>query len=124
MRFSEEGLELSFAVVVIVALIYLGSIVLTYYLNKANLTLGVVAMQDARKSLKNYQDKNGTYPTNIDFNDCSDQNGIVIVNCDEIKGDIRSFESYVGSDKTFVLKAKAKDSAQTLITITESSISF
>jgi len=124
MRFTEDGLEFFVVVVIMGGLIAFGATFFAQYLDKARLTLSVAAMQDAQEALKAYRGRTQTYPQSLDFGDCSDQDDLVVLSCDAIKGDIEGFVSYAGTGETFVLKAEAKDSNRTLITVTESAISY
>ena len=124
MRFNDEWLELIVFLLIIGVLTSMGATVFTEYVDKARLTLSVAAMENAQKSLLSYQKRNRAYPRSLDFGDCSDEDGHLVLNCDKVMGDIESIESYVGTEETFILKAKAKDSEQTLITVTESTISY
>lgn len=124
MDFAEEWLEPLVILIVVVAIAIMGATGFNQYLDKARLTLSVAAMNKAQNSLKNYQSIHRTFPTNLEFTDCSDQNHVVVLRCDEVKADIDSFLNYVGTAETFILKAKAKDSKGTFITVTELAISF
>lgn len=124
MGFAEEWLELLIILLVLVAITIIGATGFYQYLDKARLTLSVAAMNKAQGALKNYKAMHRSFPVNLEFSDCSDQNHLVVLNCDEVKADINSLLSYAGTTETFVLKAMAKDSQGTFITVTESAISY
>ena len=124
MNFIDEWLELLVVLIFVAALIVMGSVVYSQYLDKARLTLSVAAMNKAQVILKSYKSSHHSFPTNLDFSNCSNQDHRVVLNCDEVKADINSFVSYTGTAETFVLKAKAKDSRGTAITVTESAIAY
>jgi type II secretory pathway pseudopilin PulG len=120
----DEWLELLVFLVVVGALMVMGGTFFNQYLDKARLTLSVAALNKAQDTLKNYKAMHRSFPASLDFSNCSNQDHRVVLNCDEIKADINSFVSYVGTAETFVLKAKAKDSRGTFIVVTESTISY
>lgn len=124
MDFIDEWSDLLVILIVVVALIAMGGTFFNQYLEKARLTLSVAALNKAQETLKYYKGKHRSFPASLDLSNCSDQDHHVVLNCDEIKADINSFVSYAGTAEKFVLKAKAKDSQVTLITVTESNISF
>ena len=124
MDFADEWLEPLVILIVIGAITVLGGTFYYQYLDKARLTLSVTALNKAQNTLKSYKANHRTFPASLNFSKCSDQDQMAVFNCDEIKGDINSFVSYIGTAETFELKAKAKDSKGTFITVTESKISF
>lgn len=124
MDFAEEWIELLVILIAFVAITVLGGTVFYQYLDKARLTLSVATLDKARVTLKNYKTEHRSFPASLDFTNCSDQDHFVVLSCDDIKADINSFVSYAGTADTFVLKAKAKDSYGTFITVTESTVSY
>lgn len=124
MDFAEEWLEPLVILLVLVAITVMGATGFYQYLDKARLTLSVAAMNKAQETLKHYKAMHRSFPESLEFSNCSDQDHFVILSCDEVKADISSFVSYVGTANTFVLKARARDSRGTFITVTESAISF
>ncbi len=124
MDFADEWLEPLVILIAMAAITVLGGTFFYQYLDKARLTLSVDALNKAQETLKIYKANHRTFPASLNFNNCYDQDQTAVFNCDEIKADINSFVSYVGTAETFVLKAKAKDSKGTFITVTESKISF
>lgn len=124
MDFAEEWQEMLVILLVLVAITIMGATGFYQYLDKARLTLSVAAMNKAQDALKNYKALHRSFPASIEFTSCSDQDHFIILSCDEVKADINSFVSYAGSAETFVLKAKAKDSHGTFITVTESAITY
>lgn len=124
MNLVDEWIEPLIILIVIAALAVMGGTVFYQYLDRARLTLSVAALNKAQDTLKKYKATHQSFPASLDFSTCSDQDRRVVLNCEEIKADINGFVSYVGTRETFVLKAKAKDSQGTFITVTESTNSF
>lgn len=124
MDFADEWLEPLVILIVVAALMVMGATFFYQYLDKARLTLSIAALNKAQDTLKNYKSEHLSFPVSLEFSNCSDQNHFIILSCDELKADINSFVSYVGTSETFVLKVKAKDSKGTVIKVTESAISF
>jgi prepilin-type N-terminal cleavage/methylation domain-containing protein len=97
------------------------------YIEKAQKTLSINTMNNLRKGIEDYASQYGTYPTTFDFNTCKDQDGNSIYPwepCGSLKFRLYSLDSYVRTGSGFILTAKAKDKAHTLITITEYSITY
>lgn len=118
-------LELLIVLAVLGVLAAIATMGFFHYVDKARLTLSVAALRNARTMLLAYHVDHQAYPASLDFTDCTDQDGETVFKvfaCDTIKSDITAFESYAGTPDGFVLKAKAKDSEQTLVTITETTI--
>jgi type II secretory pathway pseudopilin PulG len=124
MDFVDEWIDFLVLLIVVGALTVMGGTVFYQYLDKARLTLSVAALQKAQETLKSYKATHRAFPASLDFNTCSDHDHFVVLSCSEIKADINSFVSYAGTAETFILKAKAKDSRGTPITLTESTISY
>ena len=124
MDFAEEWIEPLIIMIVVGVVAVLGATVFYQYLDKARLTLSVAALDKARDTLKNYKAEHRSFPASLDFSNCSDQDHFVVLSCDDLKAGINSFVSYAGTAETFVLKAKAKDSYGTFITVTESTTSY
>lgn len=123
MDFADEWIEPLVFLIVVAVLTVMGGTVFYQYIDKARLTMSVAALNKAQDTLKGYK-ATRSLPASLDFSNCCDKDHRVVLSCDEIKADINSFVSYVGTAETFVLKAKAKDSRGTLITVTESTISY
>jgi type II secretory pathway pseudopilin PulG len=124
MSFFDEWVDMLVMLIVVGALTVIGGTVFYQYLDKARLTLSVAALKTAQETLKGYKAKHRSFPASLDFSTCSDNDHFVVLSCSEIKADINSFVSYAGTPEKFILKAKAKDSRQTVITLTESTISY
>jgi Tfp pilus assembly protein PilE len=124
MDFAEEWLEPLVMLLVVVVITIMGATGFYQYLDKARLTLSVAAMTKAQDALNHYKAQHRSFPASLEFNNCSDQDHFILLSCDEVKADIKGFVSYTATAKTFVLKAKAKDSQGTFITVTESAISY
>ena len=124
MDFVGEWFELLVIMIIVGFFFAMGGNIFNQYLEKAHLTLSVSALNKVQKNLKKYKATHRSFPASLDFSNCSDQDLRVVLSCDEIKADIHSFVSYVGTAEHFVLTAKAKDFQVTLITVTESTISF
>ncbi|WP_432823388.1 type IV pilin protein [Trichloromonas sp.] len=97
------------------------------YVDKARLTMSVSVLESVRTMLAGYQVDHGNFPVGLNFDNCTDLGGNVVfdvVTCDNMKKHISAFVSYDGSIAgEYVLKVKAKDSAQTIVTVTEQNIS-
>ncbi len=124
MNFADEWLEPLVILILLLAITIMGITGFYQYLDKARLTLSVAAMNKAQDALKNYKTLHRSFPASLEFDNCSDQDHLVVFSCDEVKADINSFLSYVGTAETFVLKAKANDSHGTFITVTALAVSF
>lgn len=124
MNFADEWLEPLIILIVVVAITIMGATGFYQYLDKARLTVSVAAMNKVQAALIHYKNTHHAFPESLEFSTCSDEKHFVVLSCDEVKTDINSFVSYAGSAETFVLKAKAKDSHGTFITVTPSAISY
>lgn len=95
------------------------------YLNKAKIAIAESMLDHARDNLELYAVDNGRYPGSINFTNCADENGDAVFTkafCDQLAKDTTPV-SYVLDNGVYVLKARAKDNNQTLITLTRNKIS-
>ena len=102
------------------------------YIEKAQRTVSVSALENMRKLIEGYAIDHGGYPQSIDFIGpapknftCNDQNGVPImpsVMCDVMKKDLFSFDSYSSVGGTYKVKAKAIDRTRTQLIMTGDSI--
>jgi prepilin-type N-terminal cleavage/methylation domain-containing protein len=116
-------LELIAAIIVMVILAGIAFYVYTSYITKAKVTVAVSALDSVKKTLTIFNLDNGKYPASIDFSSCADEKGHTVfpsMLCDQIKEDlVYPIESYSISGTGYVLTARAKDGAHTLLTLTE-----
>ena len=114
-------------IVVIIIIGIIAAIALSIYnnfINNAKVTVAISTLDNARKTLTDYNVDHGGYPASIDFSSCVDGQGNIVFHsgiCDQIKKDLVN-PSYSTSPTGYLLTAKAKDNKQTLLTLTESNI--
>jgi hypothetical protein len=97
------------------------------YLNKAKVAIAESTLDNTRDNLEIYNIDNLKYPDSIDFTNCIDEKNRVIFHptfCKRLTNDLDSIENYtyIPEDNSYVLKARAKDSKKTLITLTPQNI--
>lgn len=113
--------ELVIALIVLAVIIGIASHIYINYISNAQVTVANSVLDNAGKALWDYQMDNGKYPASIDFTDCVDEQGkraIPSVLCDQMKAELSSIESYSITGTSYVLTARARDSKQTLMTLT------
>jgi prepilin-type N-terminal cleavage/methylation domain-containing protein len=118
------------AIIGILAAISIGSYF--QYVDKAQRTVSVSALENLRKLIEGYAIDHGSYPQSIDFIGpapktftCNDQNGVPVIPsimCDVMKKDLFSFDSYSSVGGTYKVKAKAIDRPRTQMIMTGDSI--
>lgn len=118
-------IELTVAIIILSVLITIAFSIYSNYVNKAKIAIAESALDNARDNLEAYYTDNLKYPNSIDFTDCVDENGRMVFPptfCNQLRNDLSSIESYTSDTKTFVLTARAKDTKNTLITLTPNKI--
>lgn len=116
--------------VVIGIMTILAAIALFIYndsISKARVTVANSVLDNAGKTLLNYEMDKGRYPASIDFTSCSDDQGSMVfppVLCSQMKEDLYSIESYSLNDTSYVLTVRARDNKHTLLTLTEGKITI
>ena len=111
-------IELMVALIVLGILATLAFSIYRNYVDKAKVTIAEHAVIEARQNLDLYNMDNGKFPDSIDFNTCHDENSRAVFSttfCNQIKNDLFSIE-YTAGNNNYVLKARAKDIKNTLIT--------
>ena len=119
-------IELTIAIIILAVLISIAFSIYSNYINKAKIAIAESTLDNARDNLEAYYTDNGKYPDSIDFTDCIDEKGRIVFAptfCSQLRNDLFSIESYtVLSTKSYELKATAKDTKRTLITLTPNKI--
>ena len=111
-------IELMVALIVLGILATLAFSIYRNYVDKAKVTIAEHAVIEARQNLDLYNMDNGKFPDSIDFSTCHDENSRAVFSttfCNQIKNDLLSIE-YTAENNNYVLKARAKDVKNTLIT--------
>jgi len=97
------------------------------YINKAKITLAQGALDTIRKTLESYHIDYQEYPDSIDFNTGQDSLGRTVFEpqfVNQINDDLSSIDSYLNTGTTYTLVARAKDSEQTVMTLTPLDITY
>jgi Tfp pilus assembly protein PilE len=118
-------LGLVIALAVLAVLVTIATYVYTGYISMAKVTIARSVLDDAGKTLFDYQLENGMYPDSIDFTSCVDDQGRRVFPsglCDQIKEELYSIESYSISGTSYVLTARARDNKHTLLKLMEGKI--
>ena len=102
------------------------------YVDKAQRTVSVSALENMRKLIEGYAIDHSGYPLSIDFIGpapknftCTDQNGVAVmpvVMCDVMKKDLFTIDSYTQSGGTYIIMSKAIDRNHTIMKLTGDSI--
>ncbi len=118
-------LQLVIALIVLAVLITIATKIYISYISMAEVTVARSVLDDAGKTLFDYQMANGSYPANIDFTGCTDEKGQKVFPsslCDRIRKELYSVENYSTADSSYALKVRAKDSKHTLLILSENKI--
>jgi len=118
--------ELIVVVAIIGVLAGISAVSYSSYIDKAKLTLSIGVLSTLKKSLEAYSIEYQNYPTTIDFNNFTDQDGNAVVDASliqQLKSNVFSFDSYVFTAPSYKLVAKGADSKHTVITVTPEGIS-
>ena len=120
-------MELLIVVVIIGVLAAIAIPAYNSYINKAKITTAQAALDTIRKTLESYHIDYQEYPDSIDFNTGQDGLGRTVFEpqlVDQINSDLTSVDSYLNSGTTYTLVARAKDSDQTVMTLTPQEITY
>ena len=115
-------LELLIAMAIIVILASLAIYFYQKYLDRAQRTLSVSALEGFRKMVELYVIDYGTYPPAIDFSTCTATNGrpiMPITMCEQLKRDVYSLDSYTVIGNGYLVMAKAKDSQHSVLRLSQ-----
>jgi prepilin-type N-terminal cleavage/methylation domain-containing protein len=119
-------IEVLVAMILLVILAAIAFSVYTNYLNKARIAIAESSLDNVRDNLELYSIDNGKYPDSIDFSTCADENGRAVLSpsvCTQLAKDTTPESySYTPADGNYMLKARAKDTNKTLMTLTRSRI--
>lgn len=117
-------IELLVAMMLMGILIAIAYSVYSNYLNKARIAIAESTLDHARDNLELYNIDNGKYPESVNFINCVDENGHAVFTtafCDQMAKDLIP-ESYALDNGIYTLKARARDTNKTLITLTRNKI--
>ena len=120
-------LELIVSLLILAVLIAIATSLYLNYIGTARVTVANSVLDNAGKTLLNYEMDKGKYPASIDFASCSDENGSMVFPpslCDQMKEEIYSVESYSRSDTGYVLTVRARDKKHSLLTLTNGTITI
>ena len=120
-------LELLIVVVIIGVLAAIAIPAYNSYINAAKITLAHGALDSIRKTLESYHIDYQEYPDSIDFNTGQDGLGRTVFEpqfVNQLNGDLSSIDSYLNTGTTYTLVVRAKDSEQTVMTLTPLDITY
>ena len=120
-------IELAIALFILAVLITIATSIYLNYISTARVTVANSVLDNAGKTLLNYEMDKGRYPASIDFTSCSDDQGSMVFPpslCDQMKEELYSVESYTLNDRSYVLTARARDNKHTLLTLTDGKITI
>jgi prepilin-type N-terminal cleavage/methylation domain-containing protein len=120
-------LELLVAMAIVAVIAAIAIISYGKFIDQAKRQVSINAMSSLRKGLEDYATEQGKYPDGFDFSTCKDPDGFRIypwMSCDALNKELFSLDTYTLTPSGYSITAKAKDSAQTVITITETSIIY
>jgi prepilin-type N-terminal cleavage/methylation domain-containing protein len=120
-------IELAIALLILAVLITIATSIYLNYIGTARVTVANSVLDNAGKTLLNYEMDKGGYPASIDFTSCSDDKGSMVFPaslCNQMKEELYSVESYSLSDTSYVLTVRARDKKHTLLTLTNGKITI
>lgn len=97
------------------------------YINKARVTVSIDTLGKLRKNMEEYHVQYSGYPDSIDAGTGLDSQGRTVMDTamlDDFKKNMFSLESYTPVGAEYLLTAKAKDSAHTLLKMTPTQIAI
>jgi Tfp pilus assembly protein PilE len=118
---------LAVALFILAVLITIATFIYLNYIGTAKVTVANSVLDNAGKTLLNYEMDKGRYPASIDFTNCTDDQGSMVFPpslCDQMKEELYSVESYSLSDTNYVLTVRARDNKHTLLTLTKGKITI
>lgn len=95
------------------------------YLDRAKQTVSISTLESTRRLLEAYAIDHGSYPVTIDFTTCTDQDGRPVLpapNCDLMRRDLFSVDSYVLNSGVYTIMAKAIDSKHSTVRMTQDAV--
>lgn len=98
-----------------------------YVLDSARRTSSIAALDVVKTELEAYAGDMMGYPSSIDFTNFTDQDGNSIMgptNWERVKDKIYSWDSYTVTSSTYTIKARAIDSSHTILTLTQTGVTF
>lgn len=107
------------AIISILVSISIGSYI--QYIDKAQRTVAISALENMRKLIEGYAIDHGGYPATIDFSTCIDQNSVQVLPpliCSQMKMDLFSIDSYALSGVTYTVMSRALDRNHTVLKMT------
>ncbi|PKN50881.1 MAG: hypothetical protein CVU55_14870 [Deltaproteobacteria bacterium HGW-Deltaproteobacteria-13] len=119
-------IELTIALVVMGIIVTLAFSFYKDSISKAKITVAQSVLVNVKKTLAIYNMDKGNYPASIDFTSCLDEKDHPVFGpelCAQLKEDVLT-ENYSGNASSFELKARAKDTQKTLITLTQDNITI
>lgn len=120
-------MELLIVVVIIGVLAAIAIPAYNGYINKAKRTSAQATLDTIRKTLESYYVDYQEYPDSIDFNTGQDGLGRTVFEpqfVNQLNGDLSSIDSYLNTGTTYTLVVRAKDSNQTVMTLTPLEITY
>lgn len=120
-------IELTIAMLILAVLITIATFIYLNYIGTARVTVANSILDNAGKTLLNYEMDKGRYPASINFTSCYDEQGSMVFPsslCDQMKEDLYSVESYTISETGYVLTVRARDNKHTLLTLTNGKITI
>lgn len=120
-------IELAIALLILAVLMTIATSIYLNYIGTARVTVANSVLDNAGKTLLNYEMDKGGYPASIDFTSCSDDKGSMVFPpslCNQMKEELYSVESYSLSDTSYVLTVRARDKKHTLLTLTNGKITI
>lgn len=87
-----------------------------YYLDQARTAVALSALNGTNKALEVYSFDHGTYPENINFSTCLDENGQPVFSsnlCQELKSNFHSIDSYTQTGNDYRIRATVNNKAKT-----------
>lgn len=120
-------MELIAVMVIMVAMI--GFFVRAYnsFVDKAKLTSSISALKTLKMEIDTYSHAKGKFPDTINFDSFTDQDGAPIIDptlVAELKLRINTWESYSSTKDSYILQARAKNSANALLTLTPKDVTY
>jgi Tfp pilus assembly protein PilE len=121
-------IEITVLMTILIILIAIGYYMYQYSITKAKIVMAENTLKSAGENLDNYYKINKKYPDNIDFTNCTDEDGDVVFYssfCKQLKKNLYSIEHYSRDIKTgYELLALAKDTDKTLFSLTAEGVNL